>query len=199
MGLMVNGDLEKAERGVLVIDEIDKKAGTNSQTDVSRGAVLDSLLKIIEGTVMPITIGKGLNEKEIMFDTSRLTVIGSGAFEGIEDVKDSRTTVKKSIGFSNKEDTNVKVDNNLTVDDYVEYGMERQFMARFGIIVNLNKLGIEDFKKIMKESNLSELNIQKELYGSDGIKFTYEDSFYDELSKKAFDKHAGAITFRENN
>jgi len=192
------GDLEKAQRGILVIDEIDKKAGTGSDSNVTRGAVMDALLKIIEGTVIPLELGRGFDSKKIMFDTSRLTVICSGAFENIEKIRDSRlkTGNKKTIGFgSNNAETisnQVNKDPNIIDEDYVNYGMNKQFMARFGVIVNLNKLTIEDHKTIMKNSKTSELVIQKKLSELEGITLTYEESFYDALAQKSYDKQIGA-------
>ena len=192
-----DGDLEKAERGILVIDEIDKKSGSGTNSNVTRGAVLDGLLKIIEGTVVPIEIGKGLNAKQIMFNTARLTVICSGAFENIERVRDERLRrgVKKTIGFGsqvNFGETKVNHDPNIIDEDYVQYGMNRQFMARFGVIVNLNKLMVEHLKNIMMNSKTSELVIQKKLSELQGLILTYDESFYDALARKAFDKQIGA-------
>lgn len=196
-----NGDLEKAQRGILVIDEIDKKAAEKDRnTDVSREAVLNGLLKIIEGTIVPIEIGKGYNAKQVMFDTSRLTVICSGAFEDIEKIRDARlkTGNKKTIGFgsdntqknNNKEQVNK--DPKIIDEDYIKYGMNKQFMGRFGVIVNLNKLTAEDHKTIMKKSKTSELVIQKKLSELEGITLTYEESFYDALAQKSYDKQIGA-------
>ena len=196
-----NGDIEKAQRGILVIDEIDKKAAEQSRgTDVSREAVLNGLLKIIEGTIVPIEIGKGYNAKQVMFDTSRLTVICSGAFEDIEKIRDARlkTGNKKTIGFgsdntqknNNKEQVNK--DPKIIDEDYIKYGMNKQFMGRFGVIVNLNKLTAEDHKTIMKKSKTSELVIQKKLSELEGITLTYEESFYDALAQKSYDKQIGA-------
>lgn len=194
-----NGDIEKAQRGILVIDEIDKKAAEKDRsTDVSREAVLNGLLKIIEGTIVPIEIGKGYNAKSVMFDTSRLTVICSGAFENIEKIRDARlkTGNKKVIGFGSDNNQNNKQqsnkDPNIIDEDYVNYGMNKQFMARFGVIVNLNKLTVEDHKTIMKKSKTSELVIQKKLSELEGITLTYEESFYDALAQKSYDKQIGA-------
>ena len=187
-----NGDLEKAQRGILVIDEIDKKSAGGSDSNVTRGAVLDGLLKIVEGTVVPLEIGKGMNAKQIMFDTSRLTVICSGAFENIEQIKEARLGVKKTMGFGSKPEVKPNQDPRIIDEDYVKYGMNRQFMARLGVIVNLNKLMPEDLKNIMMNSKTSELVIQKQIAKLDGLILEYEDGFYETLSHKAFNKKIGA-------
>lgn len=187
-----NGDLEKAQKGILVIDEIDKKSAGGTDNNVTRGAVLDGLLKIIEGTVVPLEIGKGFNAKQLMFDTSRLTVICSGAFENIEQIRESRLGVKKTMGFGSKPEAKPDQDPKIIDEDYVKYGMNRQFMARLGVIVNLNKLMPEDLKNIMINSKTSELVIQKKIAELEGLELEYEDSFYEALSQKAFNKKIGA-------
>ena len=191
-----DGNLEKAERGILVIDEIDKKGNGDSKNDVSRGAVLNSLLKIVEGAIIPIEIGKGYNAKQIMFDTSRLTVVSSGAFENIEKIRDARIKrgIKKSIGFGSEptiKDKNTQ-DPKIIDEDYVKYGMAKQYMARQGVIVNLNKLSRENLKYIMQNSSSSELVTQQISIRDMGLIFTYEESFYDALSEVAYNKQIGA-------
>lgn len=188
-----NDDLKKAERGILVIDEIDKKAGSGGKDGISREGVLNGLLKIIEGTKVPININNEGTVTKILFDTSRLTVICSGAFEGIETIRDERIgTGKKTIGFSDNVSKKADVITEIIDDDYVKYGMTRQFMARLGVIINLNKLDSHALKNIMINSNLSELRIQQEVYKHLGIEFVYEDDFYEELSKVAYNKKIGA-------
>lgn len=188
-----NDDLEAAEKGILVIDEIDKKAGLGSNNDITRGAVLNSLLKIIEGSVIPINVGSNINPEEIMFDTSRLTVIASGAFEDIEKIRDKR--VKKestgNIGFTNNPEKK-NIDANITDKDFVEFGMIKQFMARFPVIVNLTKNTKESLKNIMLNSDSSALKIEAFKLNALGIKVEFTDDFYDELADIALRMEIGA-------
>ena len=185
-------NLESAQKGILVIDEIDKKAGSASNNDITRGAVLNSLLKIVEGSVIPINISSGGYREEIMFDTSRLTIIASGAFENIEKIRDQR--VKKEttgvIGFNNTKE-NKNIDTNITDKDYVEFGMIKQFMARFPVIVNLSKNTKESLKNIMINSEASALKIEAFKLNSLGLKIEFTDDFYDELSKIALSLEIG--------
>lgn len=185
-------DLEKAQKGILDIDEIDKKAG-HGDVDVSRGAVQNGLLKIFEGATIPIDIGDKLNPKTINFDTSRLTVIGKGAFEGIEKIRDDRIRRANghTLGFNNEE-KNVFVDKELTDDDFVKYGMQRQFMARLPIKIELNKNTTNTLKEIMLKSKISALKIQKYKFESKGIEVEYTPDFYDELAKYAYELKIGA-------
>ena len=183
-------NLEEAEKGILVIDEGDKKANGNNDKDVSRGAVLDGLLKIVEGAVIPINIGTRPNESEVMFDTSRLTVICSGAFENLEKYRDKRVG-KMNIGFANN-NSNKIIDNEITDDDYVAFGMRKQFMARFPVIINLVKNTKESLIRIMKDSNLSALKIEKFKLEDKGIQVEFQEDFYEKLAEYALQMNIGA-------
>ena len=183
------GNLEKAERGILVIDEIDKKVNGSEGRDISRGAVLDGLLKIIEGAVIPINVGNRIQEQVVMFDTSHLTVICSGAFENIEQYRDDRLG-KRKVGFNNDDDKNI--DKHITDEDYVNYGMKKQFMARLPVMVELNKITEELLINIMKESDVSALKVEKYILEDHGIAVEYTDSFYEALAKEAFKMKVGA-------
>ena len=182
-------DLEKAERGILVIDEIDKKASGSNDRDISRGAVLDGLLKIVEGAVIPINIGNRMQEEIIMFDTSRLTVICQGAFEGIEKCRDNRLG-KRKVGFDNG--ISKDIDKSITDEDYVSYGMKKQLMARLPVMVELNKNTKESLISIMKNSDASALKIEKYILEDRGIEVEYTESFYEALAKDALRMNIGA-------
>ena len=93
-----------------------------------------------------------MQPEEITFDTSRLTVICSGAFEGIEDYRDDRIKKLKGtskIGFSNKPEQKLTIDSEIIDKDYVAFGMMRQFMARIPVIINLDRNTKESLKNII--------------------------------------------------
>ena len=188
-------DLESAEKGILVIDEIDKKSGENGRSsDVSRGAVLNSLLKIIEGAEISINVGSRYDEEIVNFDTSRLTVICSGAFEGIEEIRDERLKRLRGankIGFSNEEEKKLTIDKEIIDKDYVNFGMSRQFMARIPVIVNLEKNTKESLKSIMINSSASALKIESTRLGERGITLEFTDDFYDSLAEEALKLNIG--------
>lgn len=184
-----NDNLEEAEKGILVIDEIDKKAAGMGDGGPSRGAVLDGLLKIIEGAKIPINVGTRMQQEEILFDTSRLTVICSGAFENIEKYQDLRLG-KRQTGFKIGQDE--KKDQDINDEDYVAYGMKRQFMARLPVIVNLNKNTKESLINIMKKSKSSALEIEKFKLEDKGIEVEYTNEFYDRLADLALEMKIGA-------
>ena len=183
------GDLEAAQKGILFIDEVDKKATTDSHGGPSRGAVLDNLLKSIEGAKVAINVGSKLQEEKIMFDTSKLTVICSGAFEGIEEYRDKRIG-KKKAGF----DREIKqgVEKGVTTEDYIAFGMNKQFMSRLPKVIELNKSTKESLIKIMKESESSKLKIEKFKLEDRGIEIEYTEDFYEGLAEVALKKKTGA-------
>ncbi len=203
-----NGNKEKAERGILVIDEIDKKADGGDRSDVARGAVLNSLLKIIEGTVKKLTNEKtlpnGIPVKErIDFNTSRLTVICLGAFEDLEKFRDERVkraNKPKVMGFANTSESKeeeVPVNVNFINEDYQAFGMGNQFINRLDNKVYLNKLNKEALIDIMKNSNLSALELKKDDFIRDGIELEFTEDFYDALGSLAVSKKAGARGINE--
>ncbi len=203
-----NGDKDKAERGILVIDEIDKKADGGLRSDVSRGAVLNSLLKIIEGTVKKLTYEKtlpnGLPVKErIDFNTSRLSVICLGAFEDLEKFRDERVkrgNKPKVMGFadtSKPTTEEIPVNPNFINEDYQAFGMGNQFVNRLDSKIYLNKLSKENLIDIMKNSNLSATRLKQEDMRLDGVELEFTEDFYDRLGDMAVSKKAGARGINE--
>jgi ATP-dependent Clp protease ATP-binding subunit ClpX len=200
-------DIKKAERGILVIDEIDKKANNHGdRSDISRGAVLQSLLKIVEGTKKKIKYEEALPSgavvrKKLDFDTNRLTVICLGAFENLEKFREERirkATKPKGMGFQSDSDqakareNENKVNRNFISEDYEAYGMGNQFIPRFEGKVYLNSLTKENMVDIMKNSNLSAIKLKKEEYLLDGVILEFTEDFYEKLAVIAVSKKAGA-------
>ena len=201
-----NDNLEAAERGLLIIDEIDKKAD-NSETskgDVSRGAVLYSLLKYADGTKVKLELRpKGMpfdfnNPEEIYFDTSRLTMVCLGAFEGIEELRDERVRKAKGVaktGFGDPKEERErkisKIEEEVTDKDLVSFGMRKQFVVRFPVTVKLNKNTKESLKNIMYYSTHSALKICEYTLNKHGIEVEYMDSFIDKLAEYAISLNDG--------
>ena len=185
------GDIEKAQRGILVIDEIDKKAANAivGGHDVSRGAVQEALYKIAEGSKIRINIGTRLNEQWVYFDTSRLTVVCSGAFEGIENYRDDRIG-KRKIGLD-REEVKKGEDPNIIDQDYISYGMKAQFMRRVKTIFQLDDISKNQLINIMKTSKSSALLMEKYRLNTQGIDIEYKDDFLDALADKAIEMKQG--------
>ena len=149
-------DLEKAQKDILVIDEFDKLAEKNNQEMVSRSGFQRSLLKILDGGKMYFD--------GMVFDTSKLTIVGLGAFSGI----------KKKDGYST-----------ITTEDLVEYGLMQELVGRFSKVIKMNSLSKSDLKKILLESDLSPLNTYKNLFDEMSVSFSYDDQFMNFIAEKA--------------
>ncbi len=167
--LAAGNNIEKAQKGILVIDEFDKLAEKNnsSHDHVSRIGVQRSLLKLLDGSTFYFGDKK--------FNTSRLSVVALGAFTGIVDNDDY---------------------SNVSLNDFVNYGIMRELIGRFSKLVAMNSLSKEDIKKILKESNFSPLNTYKLLFESMNIKFSYDEDFVDYIAEKAFVLNSGARSLK---
>lgn len=181
-----NGDLELAQRGILVFDEIDKKHKQGSgDTNVSSEGVLHSLLKIIEGGTFEVELDR---YSSINFDTSNLIVIVSGAFEDLLKKEQKRV----SIGFGNQDQTDKTMAKMSIVDKMVEYGMAREFMGRFNLLVELNSLSKENLKHILLHSELSVLKKYQQQFEELGVKITLSDELCNKICNLAYLRHTGA-------
>lgn len=167
--LAANNDIELAEKGILVIDEFDKLAekSGDSQSHVSRLGVQRSLLKLLDGTLFYFDDKK--------FDTSKLTVVGLGAFTGITKGDDYKQ---------------------LTTDDFMKYGIMRELIGRFSKTIAMNPLSKEDIIKILKESDFSPLNTYKKLFDMLEVNFDFSDEFIEYIAELAIAKQSGARSLK---
>ena len=185
-----DGDLKKAENGIILIDEIDKKASSSNNLEVTKGAVIQSLLKMIEGHTYPIVVGK----KQIYFDTSRVTFAFSGAFSGIEKyVKYNDKNEEPKIGFGVKRIDKKDIDKNelYNTQTLKNYGLLPEFIGRNRIIA-MNKLSEKDLEKILRESNLSYLKLYREFLKTLNIEFKYSSKVISAIANKAYEEDVGA-------
>ena len=188
--IAADGDLKKAENAIVYIDEIDKKAenpNSSHNMDVAKSAVIQALLKMIEGRTYTIPI----NKKIVYFDTSRVTFAFGGAFSGIE--KYAKDYAEKKItGFGAKPEektlSNEEIYNSYTLK---KYGLLPEFVGRNSIIV-MNSLSLQDLKKILLKSESSYLKLQREYFKSNGIDLICGPATIDKIVKKAFDEGTGA-------
>ena len=183
-------DIERAKNGILVIDEIDKKSGENKD-NVAEGKVLKSLLKVIEGAVIRIP-DPGDAKETIEFDTKNLIVIFTGAFEGLDTIRDKRLNVNQ-LGFStlaSDEGNNSKKE--FTKKDLSEYGMPKEFVGRISTIIEMNKLYKDDLIQILKKSNLSILKKYRSELNNIRIKLTFSPKLYEKIAERSLELDAGA-------
>ncbi len=171
-------DKEKAQRGIIVVDEIDKKISKGDHATFT-SAVIQSLLKMMEGHTYTLTSPE--DRETITFDTSRLTFAFLGAFSGIEEY--SRT--KRGIGFnasSAEPQDNKEIFNNETLK---KYGLLPEFVGRNDNIVVMNSLDINEYIRIIEESDKSQLLLYKRFFDGIGIDFKYDERTIEEIAKEA--------------
>ncbi len=190
------GNIELAQHGIVYIDEIDKKGekgGDNGSSGISREAVQNSLLTMLEGEKVEVNLGTISEPNNVTFDTKDLTFISGGAFEGIEKLRDARVRKERgaAIGFGNQKEVNPTT-KAVSIDDYVAFGMSRQFIARHVNRVTLNKLKENDIRDIIVNSQSSAVKQLIESYEEEGLKVEFTEDFIDEFAKRVFLLKAGA-------
>ena len=189
-----DGDIEKASRGIVYVDEIDKIArkGENVSItrDVSGEGVQQALLKMIEGSVMRVpSTGKrkhpGSDMQEI--DTSGILFICGGAFVGLDKIIEQRLN-KRSVGFSADVTVSSEKDNlyNLvTTKDIIKYGFIPEFVGRFGLTVSVEELSTEQLMEILTEPKNSIIKQYEYIFELDGIDLKFEESAVREIAEQA--------------
>lgn len=198
------GDISKVERGIVMLDEIDKiakKSNNPSITrDVSGEGVQQALLKIIEGSKVKISPEGGRKHPEkqmIEIDTTNILFICTGAFVGIEDIISSRMNTR-AIGFSTKSE---RVDKKnvlqyLSAEDIRQYGLIPELVGRLPIITYVNSLTKEDLKRILVEPQNSIVKQYKKLFSMDGIQLVIQDEALDYIVDQTLPMKVGARGLR---
>lgn len=200
-----DNDLERAERGIVFIDEIDKiaKQGDSPSItkDVSGEGVQQALLKILEGSKVKFapTGGRKHPEKEMVeIDTKNILFICSGAFVGIEKRIEKRLNMR-AIGFAADTKKNVSKENiieYLTPEDVRAYGMIPELVGRLPIITYVKNLTREELRRVLTEPKNSIIKQYTKLFKMDGVKLEFEDAALDYIVEKAMTLKTGARGLR---
>ena len=191
---VADGDVMKAQRGIVYIDEIDKIArkGENVSItrDVSGEGVQQGLLKMIEGSIMRLpTNDKRKHPKGEMqeIDTSEILFICGGAFVGLDKLIDRRMN-ENSIGFHSKVKSKDKIIDcykDVTTKDLITFGMIPEFVGRFGIITNVDELSVKDLISILKEPKNSLVRQYQYIFELDGVKLDFDDAALEIIAEQA--------------
>ncbi|MDD3219643.1 MAG: ATP-dependent Clp protease ATP-binding subunit ClpX [Lachnospiraceae bacterium] len=200
-----DNDVERAEHGIIFIDEIDKiaKKKNTNQRDVSGEAVQQGMLKLLEGSEVEVPVGA--NSKNAMVplttvNTRNILFICGGAFPDLEVVIKERLNKQSSIGF--KADLKDKYDNDpnildkVTVEDLKTFGMVPEFIGRLPIIFTLQGLSVEMLVEILKKPKNAILKQYKKLLALDEVKLDFDDGALEAIAKLALAKETGARALR---
>ena len=181
------GNIELAERGIVVFDEFDKLAYSGDKGLEMRNGLQHELLSYLEGETISLDMGFG---NKIDFDTSKITFIALGAFNDLRErkIKANKTS---NIGF-NASDEKKENTYKISIQDYIDEGIHRELIGRFGLLTSTNHLDYDKLMQILKESKISPVKALIQLGSLYGVDIVFSDEILSKIANYALEDGTGA-------
>ena len=184
-----DNDLERASRGIIIIDEIDKKTADGTEHDVAGVEVLKSLLKIIEGSTVMVQ-PEDFMEEPVPFNTQNVIIIFMGAFPGLNRIRDTRLN-RNAFGFGQTKSEAEGIPKYIK-QDLVKYGLPEEFVGRIDTIIEMNNLGKNELAQILTHSKLSIFRKYEIELNMLGIALKYDNNIFGAIAEASLELDTGA-------